>query len=370
MKWKKSKIWLTLLLVQFCIPVNLFSQSIDLDGQISAWGTIYDQQDDFLLNGGVRFIPALTLLKDLTDERFIDLNVSANSFLFKTEDDAFSEFDLYRLKLRYVTSQSELRIGLQKINFGPAKILRSLRWFDTVDPTDPLKITEGVYGLRYKYNFLNNSEIWLWVLYGNDELKGNEFLISEKKEPEFGGRVSTPFLDGEIAGTFHSRKAIFNNIKIRENRFALDGRWEIEAGLWFESVVSKFDDAVLSHPWQTNLTIGSDYTFNIGNGLMVTAEHFISQLSDKFLGNGKTQKTTALSAAYPMGLIDNFSLFAFYQWDIKKFYQTYQWNRVYDSYILNFNFYHYPDSDNLLSRDPKEQTRSGYGFQFMIIYNF
>ncbi|MFA8342351.1 MAG: hypothetical protein ACEPO8_05200 [Rhodothermaceae bacterium] len=359
-----------LFLFSILLVETALAQNFEFEGQISLWGTIYNQSNDYQLNGGTRFIPGIRFTKDFESGDFIDLHISANTFLYKTETDFFSEADLYRFKVRYATEQSELRLGLQKINFGPAKILRSLQWFDTVDPTDPIKITEGVYGLRYKYNFLNNSEIWLWVLYGNDKLKGKEFLVSDKKEPEFGGRISLPLFDGELAGTFHSRTVSFHNTKLNEKRFALDGRWEVEAGIWFESVFTKLEDNLLFPSWQNNFTIGSDYTFNIGNGLVVTGEHYVFSMTDKFFGRGKTSRTTALSAAYPLGLVDNFSLFVFYQWESDKLYQTFQWNRVYDSFILNFNFYNYPETALLAEQNSENNTRAGYGFQFMIIYNF
>lgn len=367
------KIWPNLIKV-FTVSVFLvtkvLAQSPDFNGQISIWGTVYNENDKSLLNGGIRFIPEMTWLKDISDESFFDLNISLNTLLFKTETEFIDDLELYRLKLRYATSQSELRIGLQKINFGPARILRSLRWFDTVDPTDPLKITNGVYGIRYKYNFLNNAEIWLWLLYGNDKLKGNEFLKSKKNIPEFGGRFSHPFLDGEIAGTYHHRNTEIFGTEISENRFALDGRWEIEAGLWFEAVASKFGESVMPYNWQNSLTLGTDYTFSIGNGLMITAEHMVHHISKDFLSSGRTNKTSALSISYPFGLVDNLSAFLFYQWERDKIYQTIQWNRVYDEFIINFNFYNYPESSPILSGDTRDQTRSGYGFQFMIIYNF
>jgi len=36
---------------------------------------------------------------------------------------------IYRGWIRYSGSQFEARVGLQKINFGPAQLLRSLKWF-------------------------------------------------------------------------------------------------------------------------------------------------------------------------------------------------------------------------------------------------
>ncbi|GAI27146.1 unnamed protein product, partial [marine sediment metagenome] len=58
-------------------------------------------------------------------------------------------------------------------------------WFDRIDPRDPLQLTDGVYGLLLRQYFLNNANIWVWGLYGNDDLRGWEYLPSEAKSVEF-----------------------------------------------------------------------------------------------------------------------------------------------------------------------------------------
>jgi len=87
---------------------------------------------------------------------------------------------LYRGWLRYSTSQTELRIGLQKINFGPAQILRSLQWFDNINPYVPTKTTEGVKAVLGRYYFINNANIWLWGIWGDsEETSINKFFYEE-----------------------------------------------------------------------------------------------------------------------------------------------------------------------------------------------
>jgi len=108
----------------------------------------------------------------------------------------------YRFWARYSAKQVELRIGLQKINFGSASMLRPLMWFDQVDPRDPLMLTDGVWGILGRYYFLNNANIWLWGLYGNDNRKGWEIFNSQKTIPEFGGRLQIPVPKGESGFSF------------------------------------------------------------------------------------------------------------------------------------------------------------------------
>ena len=69
----------------------------------------------------------------------------------------------YRIALNMQSVHTEYIIGLQKINFGPARILRPLMWFDSVNPTDPLELTSGVTGIsaHYYYEFGWSSQAWL-----------------------------------------------------------------------------------------------------------------------------------------------------------------------------------------------------------------
>ena len=109
--------------------------------------------------------------------------------------------------VKFSGDQFELRAGLQKINFGSAQMFRPLMWFDRIDPRDPLQLTDGVYGLLARYYFLNNANIWLWGLYGDDKIKGWELIPSKKNSIEYGGRVQLPLYTGEIAATYHHRTA-------------------------------------------------------------------------------------------------------------------------------------------------------------------
>ena len=98
------------------------------------------EQDDWRHNMGIRYIPEWTAAHALNDEMFLDTEITLNGFAAvdthgEPREDA--DLDWYRLKLRFATNQTETQIGLQKLNFGPAQLLRSLQWFDQVDPRDP-----------------------------------------------------------------------------------------------------------------------------------------------------------------------------------------------------------------------------------------
>jgi hypothetical protein len=139
--------------------------SLNFKGQLSLWSN-YNPAGSLDLWFGGRYIPQLNYNIRLPGNKLIDFELSAN--LNATA--AMNPFDTinaealikpYRGWVRYSTSNFELRLGLQKINFGSASILRPLMWFDQMDPRDPLQLTNGVWALLGRYYFLNNANLLL-----------------------------------------------------------------------------------------------------------------------------------------------------------------------------------------------------------------
>ncbi len=280
---------------------------------------------------------------------------------------------------RFSTSRFEARIGLQKINFGSASLLRPLMWFDRIDPRDPLQLTDGVYGLLLRYYFLNNANIWIWGLTGSDDLKGWEFMPSEPKSVEFGGRLQHPLGKGELAFTYHHRNIDPNtspflpdtpgSSPIPENRYAIDGKWDLGIGLWFEGTLTHQDSDWLPLPWQRAINIGMDYTFGLGNGLNVIGEYFIYESSQNALTAGEGITFSAISLNYPLSLLDNLSCIFYYDWDNKEVYSFLNWRRTYDQWIINVIGFWNPDQFQIYQNRPENNLFSGKGFQIMLIFN-
>ncbi len=141
---------------------------------------------------------------DFEAAAYVSGSVSSRSFESFTAGGRVSP---YRLWARYTRRQFEFRLGLQKIDFGAATLLRPLQWFNEIDPRDPLQLTNGVYGALARYYFLNNTSVWLWGLYGNERTRGFDALPTNKRIPEYGGRVQLPTPRGEIALSYHHRTA-------------------------------------------------------------------------------------------------------------------------------------------------------------------
>lgn len=279
--------------------------------------------------------------------------IAGNFFTnFKSQADG----DLYRCKITLSGQQTELRLGLQQLNFGPAQILRSLRWFDSISATDPLKITSGVWGALFRYYFLNNNNIWLWSLYGNEDIKGIEFLETKKNSFELGGRTQFMLFSGEMAFTYHHRELM----KDSEDKIAVDGRWDYFIGSWFEGVYQTSND------FQTfMLTLGIDYTFGIGNGLYFLTEEMYSRLINDISSNKEVSKISSLMLSYPVTLFDNINAITYYSWPDNELSQFLGWQRVYDNFMFNVNLFHYPEKSTSAN-----QIYSGYGIELKLIYNY
>jgi hypothetical protein len=368
-------------LIIFCYPRPIHTAEIDVKGQASTWVV---SNPDKATQVGLRYIPDL-LLSTAFGDYLLDSEISFNMYgaaqFYHSSDsiDTYHDFDPYRIWLRFSDAQYEIRIGLQKINFGSAMLLRPLMWFDSIDPRDPLQLTDGVNGILGRYYFLNNANIWLWVLYGNDKTRGWDIFVSQKNKPEFGGRLQVPLFTGEVAATYHHRTInLQNNLleppmtshsPVAENRIGLDGKWDIEVGLWLEGVLIHRDlsDDQLSYQRQTN--VGVDYTFDIGNGLNVIAEHFTLRISDKAFGSGEGASMTALSLNYPIGLLDDLTAMVYYDWDNKNWYRFINWQRRYDNWSFYLMGFWNPNQYQLFQARTENNLYAGKGIQILVVFN-
>jgi len=340
-------------MLSLLLPAPVFSQTLDLKGQLSTWVIENDQTSP---GGtlGLRYLPTLTIDKPLSAERKIDAELSLNAYASAPAGDsgdlsASTTVKPYRVWGRFKTSRFEARVGLQKLNFGSATLLRPLMWFDSVDPRDPLQITDGVYGALLRFYLPNNTTIWTWGLYGNSGLKGWETSPTHDRTPEYGGRVEVPVPRGQFAFTTHHRRADLSrgqtgnldlaSLVTPENRYALDGKWDLGIGLWFESMLSHQSQPDLARPDQRALNIGADYTFGVGNGLHVLGEFFRLETSNGIFGQGEGAKLSAVSIRYPVGLLDAVSGIVYFDSVRQDAYRFVSWQRSYDRwqfYVMGF----------------------------------
>jgi hypothetical protein len=303
------------------------------------------------------------------------LNIYGSTPIFADDStEADGKIKLYRGWLRLSADQYEIRVGLQKITFGPASLIRSLMWFDQIDPKDPQKLTQGVYALLGRYYFLNNANIWLWGLYGNEETKGWEVFPTADHTPEWGGRAQMPLLTGEAAVSYHHRRAdvtdgVPGESNVPENRLGLDGKWDVGAGIWFEGTLIHKNTQASRLRYQTLLTLGADYTLDLGNGLTLLGEHFWGGTSKDLFRNARQTAVTAVSARYPYGMRDYFTLMGFYDWDRHRIYPFFDWQRQYDWITFHLMAFENPDTALVAGGTGDENVSAGKGVQVLLVWH-
>jgi len=380
----KTEITLMFLLSAFCLMAQNDSTSITFNGQLTAWGVVQIERDVPFQIGG-RFVPTLLGKFNLDSKSKLDFEASLNingsaNFTGFRNDSAMGQLKPYRVWARYSGQNWEIRTGLQKINFGPAKLFRPLMWFDGVDVRDPLQLTSGVYAALGRYYFPNNANLWLWTLIGNKAPKGFEINGTSQWKPEIGGRLQLPAGPGELAFSTNYRKADTHHLQagepdhtlLNELKAGLDGKWDLGIGLWFESSITFSEHNTLDIPAvQDAWNLGMDYTFPIGNGLGMTLEYFRYHRGDQFLVNGTTLNVAGSLFTYPLSVLDNLSAMVFYIPGPNLTYNYLSWTRTYDNWSLYAIGYWNPSSFQLItSRSADRNMFAGKGVQLMVNYNF
>lgn len=362
---------LFLLLFVFCAESKmLLANAMECHGQGIGWFGISQNNSG---KWGIRWIPGLGINLNLFREYQVATETSLNAWY--DHRDRNGKIKPYRVWTRLSTSDWEIRLGLQQINFGSASFLRALMWFDRIDPRDPLRMKDGVYGLLTRYYFSNNANLWTWILLGNEEPKGWELFGSEKNRAEWGGRIQWPFSKGEMALSFHQRRARvkepLSELSLGshdEFRFGIDGKWDIGPGVWFETCLVHRDLPQGRLKNQHLLTLGTDYTFGLGHGLYVLAEHLVSHATETFFGSGKTTRFSAFMADYPLNLTDRVSGILFWDWENQNAYRFFNWQRTTDRWSVYVMTFWNPKTQFLLY--PEASVWTGKGAQCLIVWHF
>jgi len=347
-------------------------------GRASGWlGASRDTS--FLGVAGLRYLPEARISLPVGSGLALDAEVSVNGFVSaearSERPDVEARLKPYRGFARLSSARFEARAGLQKISFGSATLLRPLMWFDRVDPRDPLELTDGVYGLLARYYFQNNANVWAWGLLGNSEPKGWEVIGSELWKPEFGGRAQLPVPRGEVAITYHHRRALHETqwiiTSFSDDRIGLDGKWDIGVGCWFEAVLLRrgFGEVWRNADWQRMATVGLDYTLGIGAGLSVVAEHSLVGHADyEPFARGTTVHMSVLMLGLPLGLLDNLRGMVYYDWTNGEPYSFLGWQRTLDNWVFSVGAFWNPDEVVSLGGGPTTGV-AGKGVRVDVVFN-
>ncbi|NMM48213.1 hypothetical protein HH304_07365 [Flammeovirgaceae bacterium KN852] len=363
------------------LPFYIISQDKpEFDGQLSGFSSYSKDAERKWLIGG-RYIPELNYNHSFDSLSSIAFEASANiygsmNFNFGESPDYYSRIRPYRIWARYTKGRFEIRAGLQKIEFGSAQMLRPLQWFNEIDPRDPLSLTNGVYGGLIRYYFNNNMNLWVWMLIGNERRRGFDVTGTEKNVPEYGGRIQIPVSKGEIALSYHHRKANTNNLLLpelpdnsAENRIGVDGKWDVGPGLWFEGSISQMDKDLDFLTSQLLGTIGVDYTFSLGSGLYMSVEQMFMNYGQRHFDYQEHFGIIALNLGYPLSYFDRLSLISSYNWSNND-------GTIFLSYEHQFNklttylmLFYAPETQPFVESTEFIQTFSGSGIQLLVVFN-
>jgi hypothetical protein len=373
--------YLLILLFIFQRLLAYGQDSLQFSGQLSSWinaGT----GSNLPVWGGIRYIPKVNFGAAPGTKGRFDMELSANIYgsagLHPFDSASVSgNIKPYRAWVRYSSDQFELRLGLQKLNFGSAMMLRPLMWFDQMDPRDPLQLTDGVWGVLARYYFLTNANIWLWGLYGNNLSRGWEAIPVNKKIPEIGGRIQLPVPGGEAAISYHHRIADSRDLgtsvipfeKVPEDRIGIDAKWDLKAGLWLEGSFTHKRKNIGSLTNQLIMNAGADYTFAVGNGLYAAFEQLLATYDEKALSFSDKASFSLMTLSYPIGLFDKISAIVYYDWTRDNVYSFLNWQRQFDNIILYLMAYWNPESFRLPAQTSSQNIFAGKGIQLMFVFN-
>ncbi len=336
----------------------LVGESFEFSGQMT--GMITGGNDPTIMT--LRYLPKM--------------NIAVNRFrleavpnlLLSTADQSPEIIRPYRIWTRYAFQKLQITAGLQKINFGPGKLLRSLQWFDQLDPRDPTQATQGVWGISSTYTTSNNQVFWLWSLYGNEGRKGLESLPGEVAVPEWGGRMEQLLGPFEIGATLHSRAlAAETNTSPRETRIGLDAYCEPGPGLWFESSFSRFTGLSDGHETTLFYTIGADYTWPFGNGLYLAGERL--RIASYSVTQTHAASLWAVIVNYPLSWLDTVSFLGFFRPadDFSMFYL--QWQHKLDNWDILTGIFFSADSGVAYLPAGETVATGSAGLQILLTYN-
>ena len=356
-----------------CITsVNIIAQSVAFKGQM--WGSLLRGDDPPIGRSNFEqkwgYIPVFSYTKDLANNSLLDLEWAHKLGKVYAGDYSIGSLDApYRLWFRYSSDLFEARLGLQKISFGPAMILRSLSWFDTIDIKDPTGQTDAVEALRLRVFPSNSIGLWLW------SIKNEQDTLS------FGGRTELSINAGEFGFTYHKDQSTLPQsigqspvyIASAHQRIAFDYRYDGFIGLWLETAGIFSNSKNSTQPNKFTLfTVGSDYTIPIGPGLLVMVESMNIRELSTVTNNAKTHNYTAFMASLPINMLVQLMFITQVDWESNNVYHFLSSGITFDHFSINLILSSSParrEYDIAEEFLPKTTSGFGKGVQLMLIYN-
>jgi len=360
------------LLYKYIIYIHCFSILSGLSGSYN--GQLWSDTNIDSKLSNVGYIPTFSFEKNIIDNKYLDFEFS-RKFIYDSNDKVFLN-DNYRSWIRYSDNNMDARLGLQKISFGNAIILRPLNWFDSIDFRNTSGQTDGLNALRLQFYPNLTQSVWLWCVDQGDISCGGRFeffntygsfaityhydMNNELHEifqiPQI---IDEQQLFEEIENSEELLQSIYEKIFYRRKnkRIGLEYRYDGNVGMWFDGSIISFNNS--DYNSYNIITVGIDYTIPIYNGLLLMTETM--KTSNVYpdipeLDLHSDMISTALMVSTPVGLLNNLMYVSIKSWKSKDKFNFIRWSTTLDYLSLSC----------MLSVNPKPLEDS---FKIMLIYN-
>lgn len=270
-----------------------------------------------------------------SDQIGIKLLASARSSVYPINPSSMNT-QLYRIWSSVNLKGYNLSLGLQRLNFGTADLIRPLQWFDGLNPLDDREETEAVRAVVINLPLGQNGSLKGWGIYSSNRLKGNEIYPSQTQKIEPGGRLELPLGNLNSAISYHYRQALSGSDReLEEHRLGIDLRWDGLIGAWLESSSSTYlDTSSQEDEYQVSISLGSDYTIEWGNGIYLRQETGSNHIGNNLSELRNQNLGSALLLSYPLGLLDKIQALTYYDWNRGKTKLFVQYSRIYDFWSI------------------------------------
>ncbi|MBC8284993.1 MAG: hypothetical protein H8E32_14355 [Nitrospinae bacterium] len=223
-----------------------------------------------------------------------------------------TDIDFFRAWLRLDNGEFKLRGGRQKILFGAGAIYRPLGFFDTRDVTGVFPQTRGVDGLRSTWFLSASSFLEGWLVPAK---KGGAVIVGLRGEALIGE------VEAGWVAQYHPKSDLKDLVDFDQERVQLGYhlKGEQEFGFWNESRL----DIEMQTALRFDTVLGVDYTFNLGEGLHVLLEYFLTTRQKDFtltdLKGQRTIQQIGFSLDQPVGIDIRWQVFSLFDLSDKSF---------------------------------------------------
>lgn len=216
--------------------------------------------------------------------------------------------DFFRAWFRMENDKFKFRGGRQRVLFGAGALFRPLGFFDTRNISGVIPQTIGVDGAVANWYFDETSFVESWAIPAK---KDDRVIVGFRGE-----RLISGWETG-IVFQYHpiTDQTTLPNFNLDLTQLGYHIKGEYGVGLWNESRLD-IQQKGSERPVRFDTVVGTDYTFNIGAGLHVLAEYFVSTREQQFTWVDRLSQRTihmlGFSLDQPVGIAVVWRVFGFY----------------------------------------------------------